>query len=120
VLFCSRWGKAKYYLFVVVELLETSNGGRGGGRGWKGSRGVCRKEQFENRSLYFEPANQTWFYFTNGVGLGGHEYSGAVRINWTKDLEKWDPKNRAVVLGGHNRSWSKTIIGLKRRTGRCV
>ena len=29
VLFCSRWGKAKYYLFVVVELLETSNGGQG-------------------------------------------------------------------------------------------
>ena len=89
MLFCSRRGKAKYHLFVVVELLETSNGGRGGGRGWKGSRGVCREEQFENRSLYFEPANQTWFYFTKGV-----------------------------VLDGRNRSWSKTIIGLKRRTGR--
>lgn len=26
-------------------------------------------EQIENSSLYFEPANQTWFLFTNHIGL---------------------------------------------------
>jgi hypothetical protein len=28
-------------------------------------------EQVENRSLYFEPANRTWFLFTNHIGLVG-------------------------------------------------
>lgn len=73
---------------------------------------VPLEEQVENTSLYFEPANQMWFCFTNHVGLAGHEYTDAVWVYWSKDLEKWDPKNKAVVLDGRNCGWSKTIIGL--------
>ena len=37
-------------------------------------------EQIENSSLYFEPANQTWFLFTNHVGIhpSGEEFTDAI------------------------------------------
>jgi len=69
-------------------------------------------EQIENSSLYFEPANKTWFLFTNHIGLEGHEYTDAVWVYWTKDLNKWDPASKAVVLDGKNCSWSRKCIGL--------
>jgi hypothetical protein len=40
-------------------------------------------EPVENSSLYFEPANQTWFLFTDHVGLdlNGLEYTDAIWVN---------------------------------------
>jgi predicted GH43/DUF377 family glycosyl hydrolase len=73
---------------------------------------VPPEEQVENTSLYFEPANKTWFLFTNHVGLKGAEYTDAVWVYWSRDLESWDPKHKAVVLDGRTCSWSKSIIGL--------
>jgi hypothetical protein len=70
-------------------------------------------EQIENTSLYFEGANKTWFLFTNHVGIKqGYEYTDAVWVYWTKDLNNWNPENKAVVLDGQNCSWSKQVIGL--------
>jgi hypothetical protein len=70
-------------------------------------------EQIENTSLYFEEANKTWFLFTNHVGIKkGYEYTDAVWVYWSKDLEIWNPANKAVVLDGQNCSWSKQVIGL--------
>ena len=69
-------------------------------------------EQVENSSLYFEEANKTWFLFTNHVGIDSFEYTDAVWVYWSKDLNRWDPKHKAVVLDGNNCSWSKHIIGL--------
>jgi len=77
-----------------------------------GSRIVPPKEQIENSSLYFEPANQTWFLFTNHIGLEGHEYTDAVWVYWTKDLNRWNADDKAVVLDGGNCTWSRTCIGL--------
>jgi predicted GH43/DUF377 family glycosyl hydrolase len=71
-----------------------------------------REEQIENSSLYYESANKTWFLFTNHVGLDGFEYTDAVWVYWSKDLNRWDPAHKAVVLDGSNCSWSKHIIGL--------
>ncbi len=31
---------------------------------------------------------------------------------WTKDLNRWDPRNKAVVLDGTNCTWSRKCIGL--------
>jgi predicted GH43/DUF377 family glycosyl hydrolase len=72
------------------------------------------EEQIENTSLYFEPVNRTWFLFTNHVGIrkGGGEYTDAVWVYWSKDPEKWDPANKAVVLDTENSKWSKHVIGL--------
>lgn len=69
-------------------------------------------EQVENSSLYFEPTNQTWFLFTNHVGLDAFEYTDAIWVYWSRDLNHWDPAQKAVVLDRGNCSWSRHIIGL--------
>jgi len=74
---------------------------------------VPPSEQVENTSLYYQAKTKTWFLFTNHVGLkDGLEYTDAIWVYWTKNPERWDPKNKAVVLDGSNCSWSKEIIGL--------
>lgn len=73
---------------------------------------VPSAEQIENSSIYFEEANRFWFLFTNHVGLDGFEYTDAVWVYWSKDLNHWDPAHKAVVLDGRNCTWSKHIIGL--------
>ena len=73
---------------------------------------VSPEEQIENSSLHFEPANKTWFLFTNHIGLEGFEYTDAVWVYWSRDLNKWDAKNKAVVLDGRNCQWSKKCIGM--------
>ena len=73
---------------------------------------VPPEEQIENSSLYFEPSNKTWFLFTNHIGLDGGEYTDAVWVYWSKDLNRWDAKNKAVVLDGKNCTWSKKCLGM--------
>ena len=73
---------------------------------------VPPEEQIENSSLYFEPANQTWFLFTDHIGLEGGEYTDAIWVYWSKNLNQWNPANKAVVLDGQNCTWSKKCIGM--------
>ncbi len=74
---------------------------------------VPPSEQVENTSLYYEKRTRTWFLFTNHVGLkNGLEYTDAIWVYWTRDLERWDPARKAVVLDGSTCRWSKHIIGL--------
>jgi predicted GH43/DUF377 family glycosyl hydrolase len=74
---------------------------------------VSPEEQIENSSLHFEPAIQTWFLFTNHIGLSdGVEYTDAVWVYWTKDLNVWDAANKAIVLDQQNCKWSTRCIGL--------
>ncbi len=69
-------------------------------------------EQIENTSLYYEPTNGNWFLFTNHIGLDREEYTDAVWVYWTKDLNHWNPADKAVVLDGRNCKWSRKCIGL--------
>lgn len=70
-------------------------------------------EQIENSSLYYEAANRTWFLFTNHIGIrNGREYTDAVWVYWSRDPERWDPRNKAVVLDTANCRWSPNVIGL--------
>jgi predicted GH43/DUF377 family glycosyl hydrolase len=71
-------------------------------------------EQIENASLYFEESNGTWFLFTNHVGFreGEEEYTDAIWVYWTRDLNQWNPGNKAVVLDRDNCIWSRRVIGL--------
>jgi predicted GH43/DUF377 family glycosyl hydrolase len=72
-----------------------------------------QEEQIENTSLYFENTSNTWFLFTNHVGIkNGMEYTDAIWVYWSKDLNKWNPKNKAIVFDSKNCKWSKQIIGL--------
>jgi predicted GH43/DUF377 family glycosyl hydrolase len=70
------------------------------------------EEQIENSTLYYEKSNNTWFLFTNHIGIDGGEFTDAIWVYWSKNLNKWDPVNKAIVLDGHNCSWSKKCIGL--------
>lgn len=72
------------------------------------------EEQVENSSLYYEQSNQTWYLFTNHIGIdsNGDEYTDAIWVYWSRDPDKWDPADKAVVLDGQNCRWSEKCIGL--------
>ena len=70
------------------------------------------REQVENSSVYYQYDDSTWFVFTDHVGMTGQlEYTDAIWVYWTKNLNYVNPKNKAVVLDSSNCNWSK-IIGL--------
>jgi len=70
-------------------------------------------EQIENSSLYFEPANQTWFLFTNHIGIDARgEYTDSIWVYWSKDLNRWEARCKAVVFDGRNCTWSQDCIGM--------
>lgn len=71
-------------------------------------------EQIENSSLYFEESSGLWFLFTNHIGWyeGSEEYTDAIWVYWSRDLTKWNPDHKAVVLDRKNCTWSKRVIGL--------
>jgi len=74
---------------------------------------VPLEEQVENSSLYYDPESRTWFLFTNHVGLkDGLEYTDAIWVYWSQDLNRWNREQKAVVLDRQNCRWSKHIIGL--------
>jgi len=71
------------------------------------------EEQIETTSLYYESANKTWFLFTNHVGLRKkYEYTDAVWVYWTSNLNRWRARDKAIVLDSSNCKWSQNIIGL--------
>jgi predicted GH43/DUF377 family glycosyl hydrolase len=72
------------------------------------------EEQIENSTLYFEESIATWFLFTNHIGIdeNGGEFTDAIWVYWSKDLNKWNPENKAIVLDNENCTWSKKCIGL--------
>jgi predicted GH43/DUF377 family glycosyl hydrolase len=70
------------------------------------------EEQIENSSLYYEKSNKTWFLFTNHIGIDGGEFTDAVWVYWSKNLNEWNPDNKAIVLDGKNCNWSKKCVGL--------
>ncbi len=70
-------------------------------------------EQIENSSIYYERANKTWFLFTNHVGIRNrNEYTDAIWVYWTKDMNRWRAEDKAIVLDPTNCKWSPRIIGL--------
>jgi predicted GH43/DUF377 family glycosyl hydrolase len=71
------------------------------------------EEQIENSSMYFEPANGTYFLFTNHVGIDARgEYTDSIWVYWSKDLNHWDRQRKAVVLDYRNCPWSPDCIGM--------
>lgn len=74
---------------------------------------VPPEEQIENSSLFYDNSSKTWFLFTNHVGIKENlEYTDAIWVYWSKDLNSWSADNKAIVLDGKGSKWSKHIIGL--------
>ncbi|RED61983.1 MULTISPECIES: hypothetical protein [Cohnella] len=70
------------------------------------------EEQIENSSVFYEEETGTWFLFTNHVGLNEiKEYTDAIWVYWTKDIQKWNVDDKALVLDGSMCTWSKSVIG---------
>jgi len=71
-------------------------------------------EQVENSSLYFDASNKTWYLFTNHIGItnAGMEYTDAIWVYWSKNIEHWNSKNKAIVLDSENCTWAKGAIGM--------
>jgi predicted GH43/DUF377 family glycosyl hydrolase len=71
------------------------------------------EQQIENSALYFEPANQTWFLFTNHIGADQDgEYTESIRAYWSRDLNLWNPDHQYVVIDRTVCTWSKRCIGM--------
>ncbi|MEX0322684.1 MAG: hypothetical protein AB3N63_11030 [Puniceicoccaceae bacterium] len=79
---------------------------------------IPQEEQVENSSVFYEEETGTWYLFTNHIGIeddpenGVVEYTDAIWVYWSKDPNNWDPANKAVVIDGHNCSWSNRCIGM--------
>ncbi|MEO5997851.1 MAG: hypothetical protein ABIQ00_14320 [Chitinophagaceae bacterium] len=71
-------------------------------------------EQVENSSIYYDDKIKTWYLFTNHIGIDstGIEYTDAIWVYWSKDLNHWNTRNKAVVLDGSTCTWSKGAIGM--------
>lgn len=71
-------------------------------------------EFLENASLYYQESDNTWFMFTNHIGINeyGYSYTDAIWVYWTKDLNNWSTERKAVVVDGTTSTWSKQVIGL--------
>ena len=72
-------------------------------------------EQIENSSIYFDETNKHWFLFTNHIGIDpkdSTEYTDAIWVYWSKDINKWNAADKAIVLDSSNCSWSKGAIGM--------
>ncbi|MFC4305974.1 hypothetical protein ACFO1S_21315 [Cohnella boryungensis] len=70
------------------------------------------EEQIENSTVFFEEETGTWFLFTNHVGINEiKEYTDAVWVYWTKDIQRWNVDDKALVFDGSMCSWSKSVIG---------
>ena len=70
-------------------------------------------QQVENSALYFESSNETWFLFTNHIGLDDRgEHTESIWVYWSKNLNQWDAEKRAIVLDHTNCPWSVRCIGM--------
>ena len=71
------------------------------------------EQQIENSALYFEAPNKTWYLFTNHIGRDAEgEFTESIWVYWSRDLDRWNPEHRAVVLDRSNCKWSKRCIGM--------
>jgi predicted GH43/DUF377 family glycosyl hydrolase len=74
---------------------------------------LAPEQQIENSALYFQKSNSTWYLFTNHIGLdAGGEYTESIWAYWSRNLQQWDPEQRAIVLDGSNCPWSVRCIGM--------
>jgi predicted GH43/DUF377 family glycosyl hydrolase len=72
------------------------------------------EEQVENSSVFFDASSKTWYLFTNHIGINEkrEEYTDAIWVYWTKDINKWDSADKAVVLDAKKSVWAHGAIGM--------
>lgn len=121
-----------YVVRIKKEYLQFFSGSSQGPKGTERTLGIARthnlngswridslpvvpsSEQIENSSLFFDKKKKIWFLFTNHIGINqkGTEYADAIWVYWSKDINHWNPEDKAVVLDSSNCSWAKGAIGM--------
>jgi len=100
------------------EYMMFFNGGHGIARtrdlmgSWEIDEEQSLKAPVENSSIYYEESNGTYWRFVNHIRMLPMPHTDATWVYWTKDPNKWNDRDRAVVLDGRNSIWSKTVIGM--------
>lgn len=79
---------------------------------WKIDEQPQHSAPMENASIYFEESNGTYWMFVNQIRMLPLPHTDSTWVYWSKDPNKWNERDRAVVLDGTNSSWSKSIIGM--------
>jgi len=71
-------------------------------------------EQVENSSVFFDRKTNTWYLFTNHIGITKEngEYTDAIWVYWSTDINHWNEQDKAIVLDQQNCSWAKGAIGM--------
>lgn len=71
-------------------------------------------EQIENSSVFFDKETKTWFLFTNHIGINDkkEEYTDAIWVYWTKDINRWNVADKAIVIDAKNSIWAHGAIGM--------
>ena len=72
---------------------------------------VDKHFHIENSSVYYEPANKTWFLFVNHIN-SKDGYTDSTWVFWSNDLEKWSSDQRAIALDGENSNWAERCFGM--------
>ncbi|WP_229313347.1 hypothetical protein [Larkinella terrae] len=72
------------------------------------------EEQIENSSVFFDTKTKTWYLFTNHIGMNQkrEEYTDAIWVYWTKNINRWWAEDKAIVLDANNSIWAKGAIGM--------
>lgn len=68
------------------------------------------EEDIENTSVFYEESSGWYWLFTNHIYR--NSYTDAVWVYRTRDLEKWDASEKAVVLDASVCAWAKGAIGM--------
>ena len=68
------------------------------------------EHDIENTDIFYEESTGLYWLFTNHI----HDnlYTNSVWVYWTKDIDHWDPENRAVAFDAEMSSWAKGAIGM--------
>ena len=100
------------------EYMMFFNGGHGIARTrdlmgpWKIDEEQIVHSPVENASIYYEESNGTYWMFVNHIRMLPMPHTDATWVYWTTDPNKWNERDRAVVIDGRNSIWSKTVIGM--------
>jgi len=71
-------------------------------------------EQIENSSVFFDNQTKIWYLFTNHIGINSRksEYTDAIWVYWSRNINKWNANDKAIVLDSTNCTWGKGAIGM--------
>ena len=60
--------------------------------------------------MYFDPDSGIYWLFTNHVCQ--NTYTDAIWVYWSRDIDCWDPAQKAIVIDRTVSTWARGAIGM--------